>query len=305
MNLLQVEALVKGFGGNNVVEGVSFSVSEGEVVGFVGPNGAGKSTTMKMISGLLKPTSGTVSIDGLALQDNPKLYLSKIGVLIESPAFYPELKARDHLAYLARIRGQWGSNIVRDTLARVGLRADSNKPVRQYSTGMKQRLGIAMAILHRPRVLILDEPTNGLDPAAIVAVRELMRDLADDGTGVLVSSHFLSEIERVCNRVVFIKAGRIVRDENIQADASQVVRMLVCSNNLERAQEILSEQEFVLESVRTEKGLLCLVKNSDIGQLATVIVSNGLTLLELSTATKGLENTYVSEYGSGMKEGLQ
>ena len=167
MKLLQLEALVKGFGGNNVVDGVSFSVSEGEVVGFVGPNGAGKSTTMKMISGLLKPNSGAVSIDGLAFLDDPKRYLAKIGVLIESPAFYPELTARDHLAYLARMRGHWDTSIVRDALAHVGLSADSNKSVRKYSTGMKQRLGIAMAILHNPRVLILDEPTNGLDPAAI------------------------------------------------------------------------------------------------------------------------------------------
>ncbi len=305
MKLLQVEGLVKGFGGNNVVDGVSFSVSEGEVVGFVGPNGAGKSTTMKMISGLLKPNSGAVSIDGLAFRDDPKRYLAKIGVLIESPAFYPELTARDHLAYLARMRGHWDTSIVRDALAHVGLSADSNKSVRKYSTGMKQRLGIAMAILHNPRVLILDEPTNGLDPAAIVAVRELMRNLADHGTGILVSSHLLSEIERVCNRVVFIKGGRIVRDENIQAEAQHLIRMLVCSNDLERAQEILSKQEFVLDIVRTDRGILCLVQHNDIGQLAAAIVNHGVALLELSPATKGLENTYVSEYGSGMKEGLE
>lgn len=186
--MLEVDALVKRFGKSAVVDGISFAVGAGEVVGLVGPNGAGKSTTMKVICGLLKPNSGKVTIDGITFSQDAPVYLSKLGVLIESPAFYPGLSGHNHLAYLARMRGRCSDALIGSTLARVGLDADSSKPVREYSTGMKQRLGIAMAILHQPKLLILDEPTNGLDPAAIVATRDLLGRMAEGGTAVLVSS---------------------------------------------------------------------------------------------------------------------
>lgn len=303
--MLEVKALVKRFGKSTVVDGISFAVCAGELVGFVGPNGAGKSTTMKMICGLLKPNSGSVTIDGLAYTQGAQVYLSKLGALIESPAFYPGVNGRDHLAYLARMRGQRVDALIDSTLARVGLDADSNKPVRKYSTGMKQRLGIAMAILHHPKLLILDEPTNGLDPAAIIAMRDLLRQLAEGGTAVLVSSHLLSEIERVCDRVVFIKAGRVIRDQKIQQDVAGVVRMLVRSNDSEAAEETLAKQDFVLEIQPTEKGLVCTLPAQRVGQLGSVLVHSGLELLELSPVRDGLEDAYVADYGTGMSEGLK
>lgn len=301
--MLEVEALVKRFGKSAVVDGISFSVDVGEVVGLVGPNGAGKSTTMKIICGLLKPNSGSVTLDGIAHSEDAQLYLSKLGALIESPAFYPGLNGRGHLAYLARMRGQCIDTLISSTLARVGLDADSSKPVRKYSTGMKQRLGIAMAILHKPKLLILDEPTNGLDPAAIVAMRDLLRQLAEGGTAVLVSSHLLLEIERVCNRVVFIKAGRVIRNQKLQHDVLDIVRMLVRCSNPETAQETLAKQDFILEIHPSEKGLVCTLPAQKIGQVGTVLV--GLDLLELSPVRDGLEDAYVSEYGAGMNEGLK
>jgi ABC-2 type transport system ATP-binding protein len=303
--MLEIEALVKRFGNSAVVDGISFSVDAGEVVGFVGPNGAGKSTTMKVICGLLKPNSGKVTIDGIASSEDARVYLSKLGALIESPAFYPSLTGRDHLAYLARMRGQRIDALISSTLARVGLDTDSNKPVRKYSTGMKQRLGIAMAILHQPKLLILDEPTNGLDPAAIVAMRDLIRQLSEGGTAVLVSSHLLFEIERVCDRVVFIKAGRVIRDQKIQQDVPSVVRMLVRCNDPETAQETLARQDFVLEIHPSEKGLVCTLSAQKVGQLGSVLVHSGLELLELSPVRDGLEDAYISDYGTGMREGLK
>jgi ABC-2 type transport system ATP-binding protein len=303
--MLEVKAVVKRFGKSTVVDGISFAIGSGELVGFVGPNGAGKSTTMKMICGLLKPNSGRVTIDGMAYSQDAQVYLSKLGALIESPAFYPGLNGRAHLAYLARMRGHRIDALIDSTLARVGLDADSTKPVRKYSTGMKQRLGIAMAILHHPKLLILDEPTNGLDPAAIVAMRDLLRQLAERGTAVLMSSHLLSEIERVCDRVVFIKAGRVIRDQKIQQDVAGVVRMLVRSNDSEAAQETLAKQDFVLEIQPTENGLVCTLPAQRVGQLGSVLVHSGLEILELSPVRVGLEDDYVSEYGTGMSEGLK
>ena len=303
--MLEVEALVKRFGKSAAVDGISFAVGAGEVVGFVGPNGAGKSTTMKVICGLLKPNSGKVTIDGITFSQDARVYLSKLGVLIESPAFYPGLSGRNHLAYLSRMRGRCMDTLIGNTLARVGLDADSSKPVREYSTGMKQRLGIAMAILHQPKLLILDEPTNGLDPAAIVAMRDLLGQMAEGGTAVLVSSHLLYEIERVCDRVVFIKAGRVIRDQKIQIDEPSVVRMLVRCNNSEMAQETLAKQDFILEIQPTEKGLVCTLSAQKVGQLGSVLVHSGLDLLELSPVRGGLEDVYVSDYGTGMSEGLK
>jgi ABC-2 type transport system ATP-binding protein len=303
--MLEVNALVKRFGNSTVVDGISFTVARGEVVGFVGPNGAGKSTTMKIISGLLKVTSGFVTIDGILFSNNPWSYLAGLGALIESPAFYPGLNARDHLAYLARVRGQYSDTLIGESLARVGLDSDSRKPVRKFSTGMKQRLGIAMAILHKPKLLVLDEPTNGLDPAAIVAMRDLIRQLSEGGTAVLVSSHLLSEIQRVCNRVVFVKAGRVVRDQKIQVGSASTVKMLVRCSNPVGAEEVLAKEGFVFDVQLTEEGLLCTISNQSVGQIGTVLVRNGLDILELSPVKGNLENAYVSEYGSGMSEGLK
>ncbi len=303
--MLEVKDLVKKFGTSSAVDGVSLSVDGGEIVGLVGPNGAGKSTTMKIVCGLLRANSGTVTVNGIAYSDNPRSYFENIGALIESPAFYPGVRGRDHLAYLARMRGKYSATLVDRTLARVGLDPKSKKPVRQYSTGMKQRLGIAMAMLHQPKLLILDEPTNGLDPAAIVAMRDLLGELRAEGTAVLVSSHLLFEIERVCDRVVFVKRGHVIRNQKMQQDTASVIRMFVRCSNLEKAQKILTGYDFVLEVCPTEKGLVCSLTQQQVGLLASTIVQAGLELLELSPVRGELEDVYVSEYGTGMSEGLK
>jgi len=303
--MLEIVGLVKEFGKHVVVDGISFCVGDGEVVGFVGPNGAGKSTTMKIISGLLRPTSGRVTIDGVACEECPQDYLAKIGALIESPAFYPSLNAKSHLTYLARMRGESIGTLIDRTLSRVGLDPASNKPVRQYSTGMKQRLGIAMAVLHSPRLLILDEPTNGLDPAAIVAMRGLLRQLGDDGIAVLVSSHLLFEIERVCDRVVFIKSGQVIRDQPVQHQLQNMVKVLVVCKSPQRAYEILASAEFAEDVHRCQDGLVCTVSEHRLGMIAATLVHSGIELLELSPVKGELEDFYIQEYGPGMREDLK
>jgi ABC-2 type transport system ATP-binding protein len=200
--------LTKEFGERRVVDDLDLAIPSGSVCGFVGPNGAGKTTTIRMLLGLIRPTSGTGRILQGDLQ-HPSSYLARVGALIESPAFYPSLSGRDNLLALVRL-GQLSPSAIPRVLERVGLGDRADDRFSRYSLGMKQRLGIAAALLPDPSLLLLDEPTNGLDPAGIVEMRSLIRSLADEGMTIFVSSHLLSEIEHICDHVVMIRSGRSV-----------------------------------------------------------------------------------------------
>src|SRR5580693_1162261 len=199
--------LTKRFGDRTVVDGLALAIPAGSVCGFVGPNGAGKTTTIRMLLGLVRPTSGSGTILGGRITE-PASYLDKVGALIEAPAFYPQLSGRDNLKALARL-GRIPAAAIDPALGRTGMTDRAGDKYRSYSLGMKQRLGIAAALLPSPELLILDEPANGLDPGGIVEMRELIRSLADDGMTVLISSHLISEIEQICDYVVMIRAGRL------------------------------------------------------------------------------------------------
>jgi ABC-2 type transport system ATP-binding protein len=205
---VQACGLTKRFGDRIVVDNLDLSIPRGSVCGFVGPNGAGKTTTIRMLLGLIQPSSGGGTILGGELGE-PQSYLHKVGALIESPAFYPQLSGKNNLLALARLGGITTATI-EAVLDRVGLLHRSADRYRNYSLGMKQRLGIAAALLASPELLILDEPTNGLDPAGIVEMRDLIHSLADDGMTVFVSSHLLAEIEHICDRLIMISDGKTV-----------------------------------------------------------------------------------------------
>ncbi len=200
--------LTKRYGSRNAVDGLTITVPRGGVVGFVGPNGAGKTTTIRMLLGLVRPSWGTASVLGQPIT-HPARYLDSVGSLIESPAFYPYLSGRRNLRALARLGGH-GTEHVDDLLAQVGLAERGDTPYKQYSLGMKQRLGIAASLLSDPELLILDEPTNGLDPAGIHEVRDFLRGLGNKGKTVFVSSHLLAEIQRMCDRLVVLRQGQLV-----------------------------------------------------------------------------------------------
>jgi ABC-2 type transport system ATP-binding protein len=205
---------------------VALAIPAGSVCGFVGPNGAGKTTTIRMLLGLVRPTAGSGTILGGSLFE-PATYLHKVGALIEAPAFYPQLSGRENLKVLARL-GQLPLAAVDPVLERSGLLARAGDRYRSYSLGMKQRLGIAAAMLADPELLILDEPTNGLDPAGIVEMRGLIKSFASDGITVLVSSHLISEIEQICDYVVMIRAGRLVHQGSVaELRATQQAEFLV------------------------------------------------------------------------------
>jgi ABC-2 type transport system ATP-binding protein len=306
-NFLDVSGLCKSFNGKQVLFDVSFRIARGEIIGFVGPNGAGKSTTMKIISGLLRPDAGSVQLDRVELQQSPTAFLSQIGALIESPAFYPSLSAYNHVAYFARLHGCYSRALVSDALEKVGLAPHSKKRVGDFSSGMKQRLGIALAVLHAPPFLILDEPMNGLDPAAMVSMRELVRRLSrEDGVAVLVSSHLLHEIEQVCDRVLFIKDGRLIREKHLSGTAhahSTSVRLRTGDNA--RAAELLRAAGFASEIREVGEHLECVVSEADLPLIPPLLVGEDIELYELTPLRESLESVYIAEYGDDAKRMIE
>jgi ABC-2 type transport system ATP-binding protein len=210
MNVISCRRLTKRFGPTVAVNELDLEVSAGQVYGFLGPNGAGKTTTIRMLVGLIAPTAGQIRLLGRSLPDPGAV--SQTGSMIEEPAFYPWLTGRQNLKVLAATGGGCGAAEFGRVLEVTGLSEVAGRKVRAYSQGMRQRLGLAAAMLGRPPLLIIDEPTNGLDPAGIRDIRGLLRDLAADGTTVFMSSHLLAEVEQVCDRVAVIVRGRIVEE---------------------------------------------------------------------------------------------
>ena len=304
---LEVSGLRKSFNGRPVLFEVSFRIARGEIIGFVGPNGAGKSTTMKIMSGLLHADAGTVQLDGVDLRKEPCLFLSQIGALIESPAFYPSLSAFDHVAYFARLRGCYSHTTVCATLERVGLAPLSKKKVGEFSTGMKQRLGIALAVLHSPRFLLLDEPMNGLDPVGMVSMRELVRALSrDDGVAVLVSSHLLYEVEQVCDRVLFVKDGRLIREKQLLGvPPSHTTSVRLRTSDNARAAELLRESGFVHEVKEAAGNLECVVAAAELARIPALLVGQDIELYEFTPTRESLESVYISEYGADTKRTIE
>ena len=215
--VIQTSGLTKRFGKNVAVDNLSMEVRRGRVYGLLGPNGSGKTTTMGMLLGLLRPTAGNFSLFGSTGHEES---LRRIGAVIETPAFYPYLSGRGNLAYFQLISGRGAPSELDELLASVGLAGRGDDRFRTYSLGMKQRLGIAYALLGDPDLVFLDEPTNGLDPEGMIEVRELIRSLGDGNRTVLLSSHLLHEVEQVCNSVTILGKGRLIA----QGEVAELVR---------------------------------------------------------------------------------
>jgi ABC-2 type transport system ATP-binding protein len=307
---LATNGLTKRFGDRTVVDRVDLAIPAGSVCGFVGPNGAGKTTTIRMLLGLIRPTAGGGSILGGSLAE-PATYLSKVGALIEAPAFYPQLSGRDNLRALARL-GRLKLTAIEPVLARVGLSDRAGDKYRSYSLGMKQRLGIAAALLPEPELLILDEPTNGLDPAGIVEMRGLIRSFADDGMTVLVSSHLIAEIEQVCDYVVMIRAGRLVHQGSV-ADlrATQHSDVLVAPEHDEdrgRLAKILEAAGCTVTIVPAEATIQVSAQGISAAELNRLAASNGITLRRLAEQTRSLERAFFALTGTddaGLRPGQE
>lgn len=212
---ISVNNLTKIYGEQRAVDGISFSVNKGEIVGFLGPNGAGKSTTMKMITGYLQPDGGGVTVSGIDVVKNPLAAKNKIGYLPESNALYYDMYVKEYLGFVADVHSIiTRQQSIRKVIEQVGLTKEQTKKIGQLSKGYKQRVGLAAALLHNPEVLILDEPTSGLDPNQIVEIRNVIKEQGRDKL-VLFSSHILQEVEAICDRIIIINRGKIVADDTL------------------------------------------------------------------------------------------
>lgn len=289
--LVEAAGLTKRYGSRiTAVDALDLNVHRGEVYGLLGPNGAGKTTTLKMLLGLIRPTSGVARV--LGEEPGTPSALARVGALVESPAFYPYLSGRDNLAGMARLSGVHASKSrVEEALEQVGLTSRAGDRFKKYSTGMKQRLGVAAALVKDPELLILDEPTNGLDPKGIAEMRDLIRSLGWGERTVLLSSHMMGEVERICDRVGVIRSGRLVAEGPV-AELRGQGGLLVKAEPLERAAEVAASIAGV-EGVEVEDGMLRLVVDPGrASEIARELVSAGVEVIELRPAQHSLEEAF-------------
>lgn len=298
MNIIQTHDLCKQYGNALRVSHLNLNVPEGSIYGFLGPNGAGKSTTLKMILGLVRPTAGSIRVLGKDMDNANRLsVLRQVGSLIESPSYYGHLTGEENLRIVQTLRGIPEKNI-REVLQIVRLDGQREKKVAHYSLGMKQRLGLAAALLGYPKLLILDEPTNGLDPAGIQEMRELICDLPGRfGMTVVVSSHLLSEIDQMANHVAIIREGELVFQDSLEAlhGRSRHHLALRTTNNA-IARRLLAEQSVPCEE---ENGYLILPILSDevAAQLTGFLAGNRLGIVRLEERQKSLEDIFLDLTG--------
>ena len=241
--IIRVENIAKRYGSTEALSGVSFSVQQGEVIGLLGPNGAGKTTLMKILTGYLQPDQGQVFIDGIDILEHPGEVQSRVGYLPENAPMYPELTVQSYLRMIAELRQVDESkrdHLIASAVKAVKLEDKLVTPIGNLSKGYRQRVGIAQAILHRPKLLILDEPTNGLDPTQIVEVRKLIRSLAKEST-VLLSTHILSEVEATCSRAIIIMNGKVRADARLEELSESSAAILSLESNISDLESIKAE----------------------------------------------------------------
>jgi ABC-2 type transport system ATP-binding protein len=291
---ISIAGLTKDYGDRRAVDGLDVELPRGVVAGFIGPNGAGKTTTMAMLLGLVRPSSGTGEVLGVPL-DQPNRFLPRVGALIEGPALYPGLSGVENLRVLAAVGGKDPSAIP-ELLDLVGLGDRGDDRFKEYSLGMKQRLGIAGALLGDPELLILDEPTNGLDPKGMADMRAIIRRVGRGERTVLLSSHLLGEVQQVCDRVGVIQRGRLVIEgtvEELRGGSGILVRV----EPLEKAREIAADLDGV-EGAQIRDGMLMV--DADPGRAAEVnagLVSAGLRVSELRPVERSLEDVFLELTG--------
>lgn len=236
--VLEMQGVSKVIKGKAIVDNLSFDIRRGEIIGLLGPNGAGKTTTIRMMTGLIRMSQGDVLVHGHSIKNDFKQAISQIGAIIENPEFYPHMTGYDNLKQYLRMSDGVEESRIDEVVELVGLQEAMDKKVKAYSLGMRQRLGIAQALLHSPKLLILDEPTNGLDPAGIREMRDYMRKIAEvEGIAILISSHMLTEIEQICHRAVVIQNGKLVTVTQIaeSPEAKSAVSLTIRVDKVEAA----------------------------------------------------------------------
>ena len=287
------EGLTKRYRDRVVVDSVDLSVQEGEIFGFLGPNGAGKTTTIGMLLGLIRPSAGRAALLGYDVAQQPEQALSGVGAMIETPAFYPYLSGRDNLRVLA-LAGGLPRERVESALVTVELADRARDSFRTYSLGMKQRLGIAAALLHDPKLIILDEPTNGLDPAGQLEIRELIRTLATRGHTIFLSSHMLHEVEQICERVAILRQGKIVTQGRVADLLRRGQGLLVrVAGDTAAAQRLLAGLEWVRSVAAHEGALLVDAPAERAPEITMLLAAQAIPVAEIRAYQERLEDLFL------------
>lgn len=289
--VIQTEGLTKRFGKIVAVDNLSLTVPRGHVFGLLGPNGSGKTTTMGMLLGLTRPTAGSFRLFGS--QSNHQDALRRVGAIVETPTFYPYLSGRQNLAYFQGILGRGSAKELDDLLEKVSLADRGDDRFHTYSLGMKQRLGIAYALLGDPELLFLDEPTNGMDPAGMAEIRDLIRSLGTEDRTVFLSSHLLHEVEQVCDSLVILSKGKLIAQGSV-ADLLQgrgQVRLRTTDN--EQAVAVLTALDWV-EEVKTENGTVVVTAPSErAAELSAALGQTDIYVTEMSSGKESLESYFL------------
>jgi len=293
--VLQTEQLTKKYRRRLVVDHLSLLVEKDDIFGFLGRNGAGKSTTIRMALGLVRPTSGNVRLLGHDMSRHPLRALKRIGAIVEAPAFYENFSGRQNLRMFAAMSGGTERQRIEEVLEIVGLRDRAGDRVRVYSHGMRQRLGIAQALLPNPELIILDEPTDGLDPQGLCETRELIRRLRDElGLTVVLSSHLLHEVEQICNRVAIIDGGRLLYQGSVEdlLRKNKLIKLKV--DRVNEAYELLMKNPLLSLSRNGDESLYLKMSNEQIPLINALLVQHGFRVMELSPQRESLEQVFLS-----------
>ena len=303
---IRTENISKHYGDVHAVSKLSLNVRKGEIYGFLGLNGAGKTTTIRMLLGLIRPTSGTAFIKGKEISFNNTELWKSVGSLVEIPYSYPELTVRENLEIIRRLRFITDKKAIDRVIDKLRLGAYENRKVKNLSLGNNQRLGIAKALIHNPEILLLDEPTNGLDPAGIYEIRELLSDLAlNQGVTILVSSHILGEVSRFASRIGIIHEGKLVKEiDTSQLETLCSRRLLINANDIEMTRSILIQNGYLPE--KTKDNLIEIKDDSAISRpdvVATIMVNAGCPPTLLKVEEEDLESYFLKTIG--MKGGFQ
>jgi len=297
--IVQIRNLHKKIGSKNIINGISFDIYPGEVFGFLGPNGAGKTTTMRMMVGLISITDGEVLINGLSIKENFEKAISHVGGIVENPEMYKFLSGYQNLEQYSRMMKGIDKARIDEVVKLVGLEKRIKDKVKTYSLGMRQRLGLAQALLHSPSVLILDEPTNGLDPAGIREIRDYLQKLAkEEGMAIMVSSHILSEMELMCDRIAIIQNGRIVDVQKVNefGKEEENINVVFDVEPLQAAKEYFIEREDITFNIMSNE-IYLEIDREKIPQVTADLVNKGVKIYGIQSISKSLEDKFLEITG--------
>lgn len=293
MIALKVENVTKKISGKTILDNVSFEINEGEIFGFIGPNGAGKSTMIKIISGLYKKNKGKIYIFNVDLDKEFEKATKQMGLIIETPDMYPNLTGMQNLRIFANMRGNVSNEKIKELVRLVKLEGRIHDTVKTYSLGMKQRLGLIQAMMHNPKLIILDEPTNGLDPIGILEFRELLKDFNQKhNTTIFISSHILSEVENICTKIAIIDNGKIVSIKGIEELKNEGMKILIEVDNIVVAKEII-EKKFNIKPLQKDNFLLLNINKDIFNNINKMLVENNINVYQIKIYEKTLEDEFI------------